>query len=112
MAAAVKCPKGHWFDPDASGRATLCPHCKAQSALRSGNTVSEDDILSFLGAPREVVLSDFPSEEEPVIHEEAHLHSLKRRKKVCHDCFFETSVSFGHCPRCGGQLEIASTEEF
>ena len=112
MAVPVKCPKGHWFEPNASGEATLCPHCKAQSRLQSGRTISEDEVLDILDPPKTVDISTLPSEpsEEPAVEEESHKSSLQRRKKVCPVCFFETSFSFGCCPRCGSPLEIASID--
>jgi hypothetical protein len=112
MAAPIKCPKGHWFTPDASGKATVCPHCKAQSRLQSGSSISEDDVLAILGPSKKADLSDLPSEEEPVPQEDLRSHALQRRRKVCPKCFYETSLAFGYCPRCGGPLEIALTEAF
>ncbi len=111
MATPVKCPKGHWFVPDPSDKEMLCPHCKAQSDLQSSKSISEDEVLAILGPSKKADLSDLPS-EEPEHKAEAPSHALQRRKKVCPKCFFETSLSFGHCPRCGGLLEIALTDAF
>jgi len=117
MAAFVRCPKGHWYRPAASGEPTACPHCKAQSQLQSGRQVSEDEILAILGPPPpkadpSAPMPEEPTWEEPVAAEHHHGHALQRRKKVCPACFYETSVSFTHCPRCGGPLEIAVIEVY
>ena len=85
----------------------MCPHCQSQSDLQSGNAISDDDVLAILGPPKKAEIAPEPTAEEPTIARELPKHTLQRHKKVCRACFFETSVSFGHCPRCGGPLEIA-----
>ena len=109
MAARVKCPRGHWFEPDPSGGPSVCPHCKARSVSPDDNPFSEDDILSVLGPPTQADVVELPP-EEPVLERPSPKHTLQRHKKVCPACHYETSVSFGHCPRCGSQLEIAVIE--
>lgn len=99
MAAPVKCPKGHWFNPVVFGNA--CPVCKTKDA-RSEKPLSEDDVLAILDTPSEAAAEQTDTEKDP------HGSSLHRRKKICPACSFETSFSFGHCPRCGGPLSVAS----
>ena len=108
MTARVKCPRGHWFEPDYSGGSTVCPQCMGQSASPD-DPISEDDILSILGPPAQTDNVELPS-EEPALERPSPKHTLQRHKKVCPACHYETSVSFGHCPRCGSQLEIAVIE--
>jgi hypothetical protein len=111
MAALVKCPKGHWYEPDASGNPAVCPRCQAVAKSRAaGTAISDDDVLAILGSPKQAEVASEPSEEEPIVEKEMPKHTLQRHKKVCRACFFETSISFGHCPRCGGPLEIAMIE--
>jgi uncharacterized paraquat-inducible protein A len=108
MAAPVKCAKGHWYTPDPSGKATTCPRCAAQAQQKNGTPISDDDVLAFLDDPPQAAQSPGSSSQK-LPSEESH-HSLQRRKKVCPACHFETSVSFGHCPRCGGPLEVARVD--
>jgi hypothetical protein len=104
MAAPIKCPKGHWYTPDPSGKVISCPKCEAL-ARSPRKTVSDDDVLAILDSPVQVD----PSAEVPVDTGLSHT-SLHRRKKVCPTCSYETSLSFGHCPRCGGPLKVASID--
>jgi hypothetical protein len=113
MAAPVKCAKGHWYQPDPSGKVTSCPRCEALLHPQSEPApISEDDVLAFLDGPPPKPDSSSSSTRGLTSGEESHGHTLQRRKKVCPSCHFETSVSFGHCPRCGGPLEIAKVEVF
>ncbi len=46
---AVKCPKGHWYEPDASGG--RCPQCATQT--QSETSISDDDVLAIINLPIE-----------------------------------------------------------
>jgi hypothetical protein len=109
MAAPIKCAKGHWYQPDPSGKVTSCPRCEALAQAKP-TAVSEDDVLGFLDGPPPTPDSSSSSSRALGTSEDPHGHTLQRRKKVCPSCHFETSVSFGHCPRCGGPLEIAKVD--
>ncbi len=100
MAAPVKCPKGHWFNPDVFGK--ICPVCKAKDR-GSDTPLTEDDVLAILDSS-----GDAAAEQEAVAGKDSHASSLHKRKKICPACACEISFSFGHCPRCGGPLEVAS----
>jgi hypothetical protein len=101
----VKCPKGHWYEPDASGAASGCPQCAAQTC--DGPPISEDDVLAIMSLPQS-------HGKKPAEKDAATVHSpvtcLQRKKKVCPECSHEASFSFDHCPRCGAPLKIASVE--
>jgi hypothetical protein len=103
MADPLKCVKGHWYQPDPSGKAASCPRCQAVGAP----AVSEDEVLGFLNDPSGVDLAKSPSEEPESAHKQPHKIVLKRHKKVCRQCHSETSFAFEYCPRCGGPLEVA-----
>ncbi len=60
MATPVKCPKGHWFNPEVFGN--CCPVCKARDG-RSGQPLSEDDVLAILDTPAEAA-AEQPSDAE------------------------------------------------
>lgn len=112
MAALVKCAKGHWYQPDPSGKPTACPRCEAQLHPKKDTPISEDDVLAFLDdGPSPNPDSSSSSSRGLTGSGDSH-QTLLRRKKVCPKCHYEASVSFGHCPRCGGPLEIAKTEVF
>lgn len=108
MASPVKCPKGHWYQPDPSGRVTECPRCHDRTNPPAAKTVSEDDVMGFLndssGGRAESAVEK--AESTPKLHKVA----LKRHKKVCRHCHSETSFAFEYCPRCGGPLEIAEID--
>jgi hypothetical protein len=116
MATQIKCPKGHWFTPDARQKTNRCPVCKAETQLGK-KAISEDDVLAFLDSPKETSPAA-TSEDEPIseilpVEEHKSLHGpaiLRRNKKICPRCSHETSVSFEHCPRCGEPLKVVSTE--
>ena len=40
---ALKCPKGHWYEPDASSPGSGCPQCAGQT--HDGPPISDDDVL-------------------------------------------------------------------
>jgi hypothetical protein len=106
MASPIKCPKGHWYQPDPSGRATSCPRCQAASRPQAPSAVSEDDVMGFLSDPTSADPARSP-EEPNSAQKQPHKISLKRHKKVCSHCHSETSFAFEYCPRCGGPLEVA-----
>ena len=110
MGALMKCPKGHWYEPAASGKPGACPHCRTVASSQTSKSISDDDVLAILGPPKKVEMVPEQPEEDPIAERELPKHTLQRHKKVCRACFFETSISFGHCPRCGGPLEIAMIE--
>ena len=106
MASPIKCPKGHWYQPDPSGKATSCPRCQAAASPQDVRAVSEDDVMGFLNDPSSADPAKSPA-EEPESGQKPHKTALKRHKKVCRQCHSETSFAFEYCPRCGGPLEIA-----
>lgn len=99
MTAPIKCAKGHWYQPDPSGKVTGCPRCLA--ALDPHAKISEDDVLA--------ILSDSVPDAPPEAPEPPKLHKsvLMRHKKLCPACHCETSFAFEYCPRCGGPLVVA-----
>jgi hypothetical protein len=106
MASPIKCVKGHWYQPDPSGRATSCPRCKAASSPQNAKAISEDDVMAFLNDPTGGDRANSPS-QEPEPSQKLHKGALKRHKKVCRECHSETSFAFEYCPRCGGPLQVA-----
>jgi len=102
---AIKCPKGHWYEPSASQPAGRCPICAIET--REGATVSDDDVLAILSDPVE-------SHPETTATTESNKalggSAIMRRKKVCPDCSHEASFSFVYCPRCGAPLKTATIE--
>ena len=109
MATPIKCAKGHWYQPDPSGRPIPCPRCFAEANRPVRAPISDDDVLDFLNDPT-MDGADASRSEEPESLQKLHKCSLKRHKKVCPACHGETSFAFDYCPRCGGPLEIAVIE--
>jgi hypothetical protein len=109
MATPIKCAKGHWYEPDPSGKAASCPHCQAEARRRGGKPISEDDVMGFLNDPGKADAAQ-SSSDEPELHQKPRKCALKRHKKICQACHCETSFAFEYCPRCGGPLEIAVIE--
>jgi hypothetical protein len=107
VAASVKCPKGHWFDPSAFGASDACPVCARQASSESrGKQFSEDDVLAMLDSPEQSV-----SGSSSNLHKDSHSSSsLHLNKKVCPTCGYKTSPSFGYCPRCGDALKTATLD--
>ena len=101
---AAKCPKGHWYDPDASGG--RCPQCATQT--QNETSISDDDVLAIINLP----IEEPPS--HPQQHEDTHKSgsgsAIYRKKKVCPECAHEASYSFVYCPRCGAPLKLVSTK--
>ena len=108
MAAPVKCSKGHWYQPDPSGKPIPCPRCHAELNKPAPKPISDDDVLGFLSETSGVDVAT--STEDVEIQQRPHKRSLKRHKKVCPACHGETSYAFEYCPRCGGLLEVAVIE--
>lgn len=97
-----KCPKGHWYEPEASSSGG-CPQCATQTQTET--SVSDDDVLAIMS---EV---DVHEESHPPADESSKVGSgsgIMRRKKVCPECAHEASFSFVYCPRCGAPLKVAS----
>jgi len=103
----VKCPCGHWYDPEAPGSTGRCPQCATQT--QSETSISDDDVLAILNPPEGIGKSVSPeSSEGEAANKKA--SAIMRRKKVCPDCSHEASYSFVYCPRCGAPLKVASVE--
>ena len=100
---AVKCPKGHWYDPDASDGTGRCPQCATQT--QNETSVSDDDVLAIINLPIE-------GGEAASHHADAPKpgSAIQRRKKICPECSNEVSYSFDYCPRCGAPLKMATVE--
>ena len=100
---AVKCPKGHWYDPNVAGGTGRCPQCATQT--QNETSVSDDDVLAIINLPLE-------GGEAASHHEDAPKpgSAIQRRKKICPECSHEASYSFVYCPRCGAPLKLISTE--
>jgi hypothetical protein len=99
----IKCPKGHWYDPDASGGTGRCPQCATQT--QNQTSVSDDDVLAIMSEEPERAAS--PQEE---VAKAASSSGIMRKKKICPECSHEASYSFDYCPRCGAHLKLATVE--
>jgi hypothetical protein len=100
----VKCPHGHWYEPEASGGTGRCPQCATQTQKET--SVSDDDVLAIINLPLE---SDAASHhDEP--HKSGSGSAISKRKKVCPECSHEASFSFVYCPRCGAPLKLITVE--
>ena len=100
---AVKCPRGHWYEPEMTGGG--CPKCAIET--HDGPPISDDDVLAIMSSPQTgggVVSED--KDDEKVSSGSA----IMRRKKICPDCSHEASFSFVYCPRCGAPLKLASVK--
>jgi hypothetical protein len=97
----IRCPKGHWFEPGASGTAR-CPQCATQTQTET--SVSDDDVLAIMSEPEE---AKTPAEKEEI---KLSSSAIMRRKKVCPDCAHEASYSFVYCPRCGAPLKMVQMD--
>jgi len=100
---AVRCPKGHWYDPDTSGGG--CPKCAIET--HNGPPISDDDVLEIMSSPQ--TGGGVTSEDEDA-DKASSGSSIMRRKKVCPECSHEASFSFVYCPRCGAPLKVASVK--
>ena len=103
---AVKCSRGHWYDPDALGGMGRCPQCAIQT--QNDTAVSDDDILAIMNLPADAACAAHHADgvEKSVASNAA----ITRRKKVCPECSHEASYSFVYCPRCGAPLKLISVE--
>jgi len=101
---ALKCPKGHWYDPDAPGALGRCPQCATQT--QKDTSVSDDDVLAIMSMPDEPVKGAHDDESA----KSATGSAIMRRKKVCPECSHEASFSFDYCPRCGAPLKLVTVE--
>ena len=101
---AVKCPKGHWYEPEISGGGR-CPQCATQT--RDGSLVSDDDVLAIMSLPQNP--GETAAADKDAVKSSSST-AILRRKKVCPECSHEASFSFVYCPRCGAPLKIASVE--
>jgi hypothetical protein len=109
---AIKCPRGHWYEPESSGEAGRCPICATQT--QSDSSVSDDDVLAIMnmnspvdsagGAPGGVSHGDDAAKE--IVSNK----TITRRRKICPECSQEASYSFEYCPRCGAPLKLVTTE--
>ncbi|MCE5268617.1 MAG: hypothetical protein LLG00_12095 [Planctomycetaceae bacterium] len=99
-----KCPRGHWYEPDASRPGSGCPVCAGQT--KEGPPISDDDVLAIMGEPEPSPGSS--SKDEPA--KSLSGSGIMRRKKVCPECSHEASFSFVYCPRCGAPLKLASID--
>jgi hypothetical protein len=102
---ARKCPKGHWYDPDAPGASGRCPQCATQT--QRDTSVSDDDVLAIMNMPDEPAAMPPADEGSSKITAGS---SILRRKKICPECSNEVSYSFDYCPRCGAPLKTATVE--
>ena len=101
----VKCPKGHWYEPDAAGATGRCPQCATQT--QSETSVSDDDVLAIMSEPEE---THKPPGDDSAKAAPSSGSGIMRKKKVCPECSHEASYSFVYCPRCGAPLKLASVE--
>ncbi len=102
---AVKCPKGHWYNPEQTGGG--CPKCASQT--QAGSSISDDDVLAIMSSPQVgggVVTED----DEKAEKKDSSGSAIMRRKKICPECSHEASFSFVYCPRCGAPLKLASVK--
>jgi hypothetical protein len=102
---AVKCPKGHWYEPETSG--SRCPQCAAQT--QSETSISDDDVLAIINLPIEPGEGSHSGQQEGA-HKSGSGSAILRRKKICPECSHEASYSFVYCPRCGAPLKLVSTK--
>jgi hypothetical protein len=105
-AMAVKCSRGHWYEPDAPNGTGRCPQCAGQT--QTDTAVSDDDVLAIMNLPVEAscVVHRADELEKGVVSSSA----ITRRKKICPECSHEASYSFVYCPRCGAPLKLISVE--
>jgi uncharacterized OB-fold protein len=103
---AMKCPKGHWYEPDASGG--RCPQCATQTQTET--SVSDDDVLAIINLPIEAGEAASHSDQHDGAHKSGSGSAIQRRKKICPECSHEASYSFVYCPRCGAPLKLVSTQ--
>ncbi len=75
---AVKCPKGHWYEPENSGG--RCPQCATQT--QSETSISDDDVLAIINLPIEAPASH----PEESAHKSGSGSAILHRKKICPDC--------------------------
>jgi uncharacterized OB-fold protein len=101
---AVKCAKGHWYEPDTSGG--RCPQCATQT--QQDTSISDDDVLAIINLPIEEPTSH-PDQQDSA-HKSGSGSAILRRKKICPECSHEASYSFVYCPRCGAPLKLATVE--
>lgn len=106
MATPVKCAKGHWYQPDPTGKVVGCPRCLAAADPRTQRRISDDDVLAILSGSDEGDAASASTDSTKSLPK-LHKCSLKRHKKVCPACHCETSFAFEYCPRCAGPLEVA-----
>jgi hypothetical protein len=102
---ALKCPHGHWYEPDASHPGGGCPQCAGQT--RDGSAISDDDVLAIMNSTQTgggVTGAKEDAAKGPSGS------AILRRKKICPECSHEASYSFVYCPRCGAPLKMASVE--
>ncbi len=103
---ALRCPKGHWYDPDASGG--RCPQCAIQT--QSETSVTDDDVLAIINLPIEGGEAAPRQDQQDGAHKSGSGSAILRRKKICPECSHEASYSFVYCPRCGAPLKLVSTK--
>ncbi len=101
---AMRCPKGHWYEPESSDAGGRCPMCATQT--QGQTSVSDDDVLAIMDMPEEAG-HGVKSAAEEAVHA-AGSSSIMRRKKICPECSHEASFSFVYCPRCGAPLKLAT----
>jgi hypothetical protein len=98
-----KCPKGHWYDPDAPGALGSCPQCAIQT--QNETSVTDDDVLAIMSMPDEPAKSHDDESAKSTSGS-----AIMRKKKICPECSHEASFSFDYCPRCGAPLKLATVE--
>jgi len=102
---AIKCPQGHWYEPESSGGAEgRCPLCATQTQNQCA--VSDDDVLAIIDMPDDASRTAKPPDAESA--KPGSSSAIMRRKKVCPECSHEASFSFVYCPRCGAPLKLAT----
>jgi hypothetical protein len=102
---AVKCPKGHWYEPATSGG--RCPQCATQT--QNETSISDDDVLAIINLPIEGNEGSQSGRQDDA-HKSGSGSAILRRKKICPECSHEASYSFVYCPRCGAPLKLVSTK--
>ena len=103
---AVKCSRGHWYDPDDPDGMGRCPQCAIQT--QTDTSVSDDDVLAIMNLPAEASCAVHHADD--LENGIASNSTITRRKKVCPECSHEASFSFVYCPRCGAPLKLVSVE--